>query len=57
MTDPMSPEELRACRERAEAATPGAWGFKLGALKAYVYSADPGEEVGFSMQALHADDG
>lgn len=22
MTDPMSPEELRACRERAEAATP-----------------------------------
>ena len=23
MTDPMSPEELRACRERAEAATPG----------------------------------
>ena len=23
MTNPMSPEELRACRERAEAATPG----------------------------------
>lgn len=25
MTDPMSPEELRACRERAEAATAGPW--------------------------------
>ena len=25
MTDPMSPEELQACRERAEAATPGPW--------------------------------
>ena len=25
MTDPMTPEELKACRERAEAATPGPW--------------------------------
>lgn len=25
MTDPMTPEELQACRDRAEAATPGPW--------------------------------
>ena len=57
MTDPMSPEELRACRERAEAATPGPWGFKLGNLKAYVFSLDDGEDLGFSLQLQHWKDG
>lgn len=33
MTDPMTPEELRACRERAEAATAGPW--RVGSVETY----------------------
>ena len=33
MTDPMSTEELKACRERAEAATPGPW--RVGSVETY----------------------
>lgn len=51
----MTEDELKQIEERAAAATPGPWFAKHGVIKWYVYSLD--EDLGFSLQEFHPDDG
>jgi hypothetical protein len=50
-------DRLAQVRELLGRATPGPWGYKAGVLKHYVFSTDPREELGFSLQEMHWRDG
>lgn len=54
MSDKSVLDELEAL-ERAATSAP--WGYKAGVLKHYVFSADEGEDLGFSLQEFHPHDG